>query len=225
MRYSALVMPESFDGPGGEDVTLARARAAEARDHLMRGALDEAVRCIFEAADYAPSDTRMMQEFVHSLQDHKRFKDALVLVERILSIEPDNTSALIDLGYVLEPLGEIDRARAAYTRAAELDSSDAVALNNRAYLEMAQGNLTQALDDVTAALARDDSESIAHATRAEVLSQLGRIDEAFASLTRAIELDEEWVDTAKNSEFLQALREDERWDRWLAENEPSYGDA
>jgi hypothetical protein len=27
-------MPESFDGLGGEDLTLVRARAAEARDHL-----------------------------------------------------------------------------------------------------------------------------------------------------------------------------------------------
>ncbi|MFO0560167.1 MAG: tetratricopeptide repeat protein [Polyangiales bacterium] len=218
-------MPESFDGPGGEDLTLARARAAEARDHLVRGAIDEAVRCIFEAVDFAPTDVRMMHEFVHSLQDHERYSDALALVERILAIEPENAAALIDLGYSLEPLGELDRAWDAYTRASTLDPTDAVALNNRAYLEMGRGNLTAALADVTEALSRDDSESIAYATRAEVLSQLGRIDEAFAALTRAIELDASWVDTAKNSEFLQAVREDPRWDRWLAENEPSFGDA
>jgi Flp pilus assembly protein TadD len=220
------IMPEMFDGPpGGRDAALASARAAEARDHLAQGAIDDAVRCIFEAAEYAPDNTAMLREFVHALQDNDRDREAVALCEKILEIEPNNVATLIDLGFSLEPLGELERAYAAYTKASEIDPSDATSLNNRAYLELGRANLEAALADVTAALARNEFESIAHATHAEILAQLGRIDESFAAVSKAVEQSDEWLETAKTSDFLEPLREDDRWDRWLAERTPALGDT
>lgn len=218
-------MPESFEGSGGEDLALAKARVAEAYDHLSREQIDDAVRAMLEAADYAPNDSRTLHAFVHQLQDRGRHREALIFIERILALEPDNANALIDLGFCCEPLGDTQRAYDAYTRASELDPHDAMALNNRAYLELSRGNLDAALRDVDAALARDDSEGIAHATRAEILATQGKIREAFVAITRAVEIDDEWLDTAKSSDHLAVLRAHDQWGPWLAEHDPNIAEA
>ena len=211
-------MPETFDGPGGEDSALCNARMVEAIDHLASGAIDEAFRAVRDALAYGDPPTHQLRNIIHELQDKERHAVAVELCESILGREPDNAAALIDLGFSLEPLGELDRARAAYTRAGEIDPSDAMAINNRAFLELSCGNLDQALADVEAALARNVLEGIAHATKAEILGQRGDIDGAFQCLTRAVELSDEWLETATDSEFLEAVRADPRWPAWLAEH-------
>lgn len=211
-------MPETFDGPGGEDAAICNARINEALDHLSSGAIDDAVRCVREAIAYGTPLTHDLRNLIHGLQDHDRHDVAVELCENILSREPTNSAVLIDLGFSLEPLGELDRAREAYTRASEIDPTDAMALNNRAFLELSCGNLDKALEDVELAFARDDSEGIVHATKAEVLALRGDIDGAFRWITTAVEISDEWIESAKNSEFLAAIREDPRWASWIAEH-------
>ncbi|MBL8677860.1 MAG: tetratricopeptide repeat protein [Myxococcales bacterium] len=214
-------MPETFNGPGGEDAALCHARMSEAFDHLISGAIDEAVRCVRDAVAYGTPPTNELRNIINSLQDHDRHDVAVELCEGLLAREPDNVAALIDLGFSLEPLGEYDRARAAYTRASEIHPSDATALNNRAFLELSCGNLDKAREDIELALGRSATEGIAHATKAEILAQQGDIAGAFESITTAVELDEEWLDSAKNSEFLAPIREAPQWSAWLAEHDSS----
>jgi tetratricopeptide (TPR) repeat protein len=218
-------MPETFDGDGPEAAVSAAFLKAQASEFIAQGDKESAVRSLLAAIEADPRDAATMQRCAHELHDLERFSEAAALCERAVAIAPDDASLWIDLGFSLEPLGERDRAYAAYTRASEVDPTDAMGLNNRAFLQLSEGALDAALIDVDAAIARDEDTGIAHATRAEILAQQGEIDRAFDALTKAIETSLEWLDTAHASDFLAPLRAHPRWVVWLAEMDESHGDG
>lgn len=209
-------MPEAFDDDQSPDVRnqkfFALLQQAQEQQYINR---DLAIDLLEQALTLNPRADEALRLAGRLCQDAQRWSEAAQYFRRVLEESPNDCSAWIDLGFCLDPMGDLDGAYKAYTRASEVDESDAVGLNNRAYLEMGRGRLSEALVDVDAALLREPNEGIAHATKAEIFSQLGRYTEAFASLEKAIELEPEWLDTAENSEFLAGLRAQPTWELWI----------
>ncbi|MGB1027361.1 MAG: tetratricopeptide repeat protein, partial [Rhodospirillaceae bacterium] len=85
--------------------------------------------------------------------------------EKALAEQPDDPRRLAVLGEVLTRLGDLDRARACFTRQAELDHGSAAALNNLGGLAMRAGDSREACGLFDAALAIDPDNADARFNR------------------------------------------------------------
>lgn len=96
----------------------------------------------------------------------KRYERAVEVLEGVVSEVPNDAVAQSDLGLCLEQLGELARARAAMTRACDIDRSSAT---NYATL----GRLCLGLDDAATAIPALEQALRLGATEAEVILALG----------------------------------------------------
>ncbi len=80
-------------------------------------------------------------------------------------------------------------AIAAYTKAINLDSSNAALLTNRAAASLMLLLYNEAIQDCNAALALDSSNSKAYFRKATALKGLGKLPEAIAALNKGLEFD------------------------------------
>jgi tetratricopeptide (TPR) repeat protein len=218
-------MPEAFDDDQTDDTRETKFNSLYHQGLEQRHSSPEAAIDLFQQAlALRPEHLGALQACGRLCIDSERWREGADCYRIITRINASDCSAWIDLGFCLDPLGDLQGAYDAYTRASEVDESDAIGLNNRGYLEMNRGRLSHALADVDAALARVPSEGIALATKAEILSQLGRFDEAFTALEAAIEAEEEWLETAEKSPFLDGLRSQPSWDAWFERIQRRFGD-
>ena len=217
-------MPESFDDDQSLTFRDQKFNSLFAQAHEQQSSHPAlAIDLLQQALALIPHSPPALRLCGRICQDSTRWQEAAQCFKTLTEDEPDDCAAWIDLGFCLEPMGDFEGAYAAYTKASEVDDSDAIGLNNRGYLQMGRGQLEDALRDVEAALARDPNEGIVYATKAEVLTQMARYEEAFVALEQAIKTETEWLDTADNSEFLANLREQSEWDIWIARIHAMYG--
>lgn len=80
-------------------------------------------------------------------------------------------------------------AIAAYTKAINLDSTNAALLTNRAAASLMLLLYNEAIQDCNAALALDSSNSKAYFRKATALKGLGKLPEAIAALNKGLEFD------------------------------------
>jgi tetratricopeptide (TPR) repeat protein len=99
------------------------------------------------------------------------------------------TIALEERGECHRLAGRYDEALADYTRAIELDPSDAWAIAERGQTCRLMGRYDEALADYTRAIELDPYDAAVMAERGETFRLMGRYEEALADYTRAIELD------------------------------------
>jgi tetratricopeptide (TPR) repeat protein/predicted Ser/Thr protein kinase len=85
--------------------------------------------------------------------------------------------------------GDLEGAIADYTRAVELDPSDASSWNNRASARRDRGDLAGAMADYDRALKEDPGRATAWANRASARLMLGEVEQALADYTRALSLE------------------------------------
>jgi len=83
-----------------------------------------------------------------------RKDDALLFINESLKITPNNISALLNKGGILDELCELDDASECYDEILEIDKHNKFALNDKAYNLRKRGNIKEALDLVNKALDR-----------------------------------------------------------------------
>lgn len=102
-----------------------------------------------------------------------------------------NSKALFEysLGLILEQIGEMDEARAAYARALQEDLSYHPAHMRLGELALAAGDTMTALSEMALAAEISDADADVRLRYARVLAGAGRFDDAEAQLRQAIELE------------------------------------
>ncbi|HSR54865.1 MAG TPA: tetratricopeptide repeat protein [Alphaproteobacteria bacterium] len=155
-------------------------------DHHENGRFDEAQRAYGEILRRAPGHPGALHLLGVLLTQRKRHGDALKLIDRAISLEPDVADAHNNRARVLMDLGRPDEALAALDRAVALMPDHAEAHCNRGAVLSGLGRHGEALAsfDRAIALAPDQPES--HLGRGKVLLALGRPKDALASFDRAI---------------------------------------
>jgi FkbM family methyltransferase len=109
-----------------------------------------------------------------SLQQQKRFEEALSIYYRALAIKPDIFEAVCNCGNAMLELKRFEEALASYDKALTINPDYAVALNNRGCVLQQLGRLDEALASYDKALAIDPKYASPTINRASLLQQLER---------------------------------------------------
>jgi tetratricopeptide (TPR) repeat protein len=141
-------------------------------------------------------------------------------------------SAYQGIGQSYQRLGQNAAGVEAYTRAIQLDASDANGFAGRAGILAEQGLFDQALSDYTEAIRLDSTNARALAGRGIVLFQLGRDEPALVDLDRAISLDPKFARAysyrgaahARRGQNAQAFADYDALIKLMPENAGAYKD-
>lgn len=107
-----------------------------------------------------------------------RKEDALLFINESLKITPDNVAALLNKGFVLEKLDDLEESSKSYDDVLRIDKHNKFALNNKAHNLRRKGDLENALDLVNEALDIDPDFTIAIKNKTSILSSFGKTEEA-----------------------------------------------
>jgi tetratricopeptide (TPR) repeat protein len=137
-------------------------------------------------ADY--QQTKLFKKGVHLMAD-ERLEDAVKVFDQIIRIEPNNTDALLKLGYSKFHLDDYAGALKAYDRVLEIDVANAEAWNLKSLVHYQQKNYAKALDSVEKSIESDPTFGMAWYNKACYLSMLNEVPDSIESLKRSIEID------------------------------------
>lgn len=176
---------------GGEpldDVAmLARARAA-----ARRGALDEAVTWLQQAASRQPSDPALHAELGLALRQAGRLDAALASYDRALALAPDAVQVLAFRANLLNQLRRPGEALASAARALGLRPDHALALNAKGMAEVALRRPAEAAASFRAALTAEPLYEEARFNLARLLMDQGDNAGAEAVFDEALALRPDW---------------------------------
>lgn len=129
----------------------------------------------------------------------ERSDDALMFLNNSLDINPKNIGALLNKGYILEKIDEIDESTKCYDEILNIDRKNKFALNNKAHNLMRVGNFEEALNIIEKALEVDSMFIAAIHNKAEMLKGLKKSKDALNFL-------EEKKELVEKSLFLQSTK-------------------
>ena len=111
-----------------------------------------------------------------------RHEDALMFLNNSLDITPKNIGALINKGYILEKIDNVDESSICYDDVLAIDPKNKFALNNKAHNLARIGKFEESLQYVNSALEIDPDFIVAVQTKSDVLKRLKKTKEALEYL-------------------------------------------
>lgn len=158
----------------------------QAFDHYQNGRLVEAERLCVDILRRSPKDFDATDLLAMIFYRTGRAAEALMLLDRAVSLKDDAPTTHNNRGIVLSELGRSHDALASYDRALMLVPTFAEAHNNRGGVLAAQKNYAEALAAFDRAVELKPDFAAAHANRGRVLSLMGRNEEALSAYDRAL---------------------------------------
>lgn len=95
---------------------------ARLRVLLVLGRQRAALACLRQWLACAPDDAHALATWAHLLAGQGDHAAALVVLQRLVVLQPDRASHWFNLGFVNEQLGQAVDAEAAFTRATQIDA-------------------------------------------------------------------------------------------------------
>jgi tetratricopeptide (TPR) repeat protein len=120
--------------------------------------------------------------------DLERAREAL---QRVLESDPDDSSALVDLGYLALGAGNEDEAAALFRQALEREPGNIDALRAIATIHGRAGREDDALHAVSAVAEAQPDDPLALVELADLSLDVGRLDEAAAAFQRLRSVDDD----------------------------------
>jgi tetratricopeptide (TPR) repeat protein len=117
---------------------------------------------------------------------------------RVLSLRPDDASALSNLGLVLNQAARPDEAEIVLARALEIDPGHRGALLHQGLLMWQRGRLAESEAAYRAALARDPDNALAWNNLGLLLKDMNRLPESEAACRRALALNQNLAEVHNN---------------------------
>lgn len=176
--------------------TMAIRHAADstlkARSFILRGeALAElkrypaAILDIDHGIATGANDTEAMRTLARLLDQAGRHLEALVMLERLCELEPNDVGNWSNRGFELIMLERFDEAMVMIEKALAIDKDEPVALSNRAYVNLKLGHEQEAWTDIERSLRSYPSNPHALRTRALLRLRKGERSKACEDLTLA----------------------------------------
>jgi tetratricopeptide (TPR) repeat protein len=151
-------------------------------------------------------EARALSERAQDALDRGDLGQAKTELERLVALSPHSPEAQQRLGRVLEQQGQVEPARACYSRALQLDPDYVGALIGMGRVEFLRGDPQSALKRFETAIEIEPNEPTAHLALGSVLESLGRIDEAQAAFFRSLEQDPLLTEASLRVASLQIAR-------------------
>jgi tetratricopeptide (TPR) repeat protein len=136
------------------------------------------------------------------------FEKAITEFEAVLQIDPDNVSAMSNLGVVYYNLGRLDEAIQQYQEAIARAPDDADIHSNLAAAFVQKGQLDKALQEYESAVQINPELAEAHFGLGVVFQQTGKVDEAIAAFERfqALDTGSDAMATDLAKQYLERLK-------------------
>ncbi len=126
------------------------------------------------------------QQFGSLFQILNRKEDSIYFVQKALEVLPQNISALLLKGYILEKLDELDQSDECYDKVLQIEKDNKFALNNKAHNLRRRGEYEEAMKLVDRALQIDPKFIIAINNKACIYKAEKEIDAAIKYLEKKI---------------------------------------
>jgi Flp pilus assembly protein TadD len=118
----------------------------------------------------------------------EQYEDAKTIYDRILSVNPEDSSVLLSRGVTYGQLERYDEALADFNRSLELRPDDPTTLLNRGNAYMELGRYDEAFADLNRSLELSPDDPATLHNLGCLYERLGRYDEAFTNFNNSLEL-------------------------------------
>jgi tetratricopeptide (TPR) repeat protein len=145
---------------------------------IAAGRFDEAERLCRRALDEGETKIPVYLNLAHIAYQKRSIDDALALLDTILTLEPENSPALHNLGVISDQAGDLGAAEDYYRRAVAGDPDNLAPLRNLASLLMDRGEIDDARTCYASVIAKQPLDADAHFA----YSRLARYGEDDATL-------------------------------------------
>ncbi len=153
--------------------------------HADRKMQREAISDLEHGLKAGIEDLEAMRVLARSYDAAGRHEDALVILERLTTLEPDEVGHWSNRAFELIQLGRLDEGLVRVEKALELDKDEPVTLSNRAYIYYQMGRDKEAMQDVERSLKAYPANAHALRTRALLHLRKGQQEKACEDLTLA----------------------------------------
>ena len=153
---------------------------------------EEAIEAYREALEIDPDHAPALAGIGYALLRVERFEEALGLLARSVSLQPESPDAAdryVAMGHANRELGRSEEAASRYERALEIDPRNAVALDAVAAVRFGQKRYEEALSLYESLVEVGEANAQTHANMGATLYYLDRRDEALRSLDQALAMD------------------------------------
>lgn len=116
-----------------------------------------------------------------------RKEDALLFIDESLKITPNNVATLLNKGFVLEKLDDLEESTKCYDSVLNIDEHNKSALTNKAHNLRRKGDLENALNLINEVLDIDPNFTIAINNKTSILSSRGETEAALDFLESKLE--------------------------------------
>jgi tetratricopeptide (TPR) repeat protein len=123
------------------------------------------------------------------------FNESLVYFNKTIEIDPNNSFAWTNKGYILNNLGKYDDSIQAYDKAIEIDPNDSPIWTGKGLVLSNCGKYHDAIIAYDKAIEINPDYPFAWTGRGLVLDNLGKYDEAIEAYNKAIEIDPNYSPT------------------------------
>ncbi len=170
---------------------------AAALDKL--GRLDEATKIMAQAAEKGGEDTEILYRYGVVLERAGQNDKALSVMEKIISLDPNNAEAMNFVGYTLADKGQdLDRAIDLIQRALQTNPDSAYFIDSLAWAYYRKGDLKKAFEEIQRAVAQTVQDAIIWEHFGDIAKALGNTEEARKGYTRSLEMGSDNEATLRN---------------------------
>jgi tetratricopeptide (TPR) repeat protein len=178
--------------------------------HQLEGREDVSKKVLLQGLDFFPADENLLYEYGLMLEESGEQDAALVIMEKIIELKPDNAEALNFVGYKwAEKNINLDRALVYIQRAIALKPENGYIRDSLGWVYYRLGKIDQAIKELEAAvkLAPDDAGILEHL--GDVYLESGRAREALQTYKEAVKLSK---DEQEKKRILGKIRDLEKKD-------------
>ena len=136
---------------------------------------------------FALNEIAILFDNAFELHEAGKFQEALEAYNKVIALKPNHNDALINIGCVLEDIGEKEQALFYLNKAIELEENFR-AYYNCGFIYKRQRKYNLAIQNYTRAIELNPLDISAYNDRGFCYSQIEKYDDAINDLTRAMEL-------------------------------------
>lgn len=164
----------------------------ESSIHESRGDLAQARATIENGLENNPDDPDLLFQlgFLEHLAGNTEL--ALEIMERLITINPDNADALNFVGYTLADAGrELERALVLIEKAHSLEPGSPHILDSLAWVQFRLGAYGKAWENIQQVVSQIDDDPLIWEHYGDIARAMGKESEAYAAYQKALSLDPE----------------------------------
>jgi tetratricopeptide (TPR) repeat protein len=181
----ALAKAQLTGSPGDRDTLIAIA-SIDMRLHRSADALQNLDKA--DAISSKPADLEYTDLLRATVYDHdKQYEQAEAQYNKVLAIDPDNSTVLNDFGYMLADRGvRLPEALIMIQKAVKLDPQNGAFLDSLGWVYFKMGQYSLAEENLKKAIARTSSDASIHDHLGEVYEKTGQLQLAVAQWERSL---------------------------------------